>query len=96
MASATATFRKTEACPRSEDLLAFQKGKLEGEELEWIQNHLGRCEFCAAETALYLHFPPSEEAVPPEAMPEPLYELAEALLQKDRDLSPLYKLVDAG
>jgi hypothetical protein len=38
------------------------------------------CEFCEAEATFYSHYPPVEEKAEPGEMPEPLYELAAALL----------------
>ena len=42
----------------------------------------------------YRHHPPIEEDVAPSNIPEPLFELADALMHKRRDLTDLYKLAD--
>jgi len=60
-----------------------------------IRDHLIECEFCAAEVEFYRLYPPLEETVVAEKMPRPLFELAHALLQKERDLTPLYRLIEA-
>ena len=86
------SFVKTEDCPSSESLVAFQLG--EGAELTSIERHLGVCEFCLAEVDFYEEFPPmNDEQVEAGPIPEPLRELAEALLRERLDLSPLYKLL---
>jgi len=86
-------FRKTEDCPSSEELLTFQSGEIDPAAKGNVRRHLMSCEFCAAEVEMYGLYPPSEESVIPDTIPEPLYELAEALLHKRRDLAPLYRLV---
>ena len=93
MTSPTGSFCKTGDCPASEMLLSFLNGTAEcaGD----ISAHLSECEFCDAEVAFYRLYPPVEESVVIEEMPAALHELAEALLQKKRDLAPLYKLVGA-
>ena len=85
------SFVKTKDCPSSERLLAFQCGELA--DVTRIARHLEVCEFCFAEVWLYEKFPPIEEQVDPGPIPEPLRQLADALLQKRPDLSSLYKLV---
>ncbi|CAN5620744.1 hypothetical protein BH18ACI3_BH18ACI3_20030 [soil metagenome] len=83
------SFYKTEECPASEQLAALRDYSSDSEEL---RRHLSTCEFCAAEQDLYRHYPPVEETVVPANIPEPLFELADALLHKRRDLTELNKL----
>lgn len=59
---------------------------------EDLRQHLANCEFCSAELEFYRRHPPREEKVEPVSIPEPLFELADALLHKKRDLTELYKL----
>lgn len=88
-------FCKNEDCPPSQQLLAYQLGEIELSESRDIRRHLAACEFCAAEVEFYEHYPPAEEAADTTAaeMPEPLFELAEALLSGKRGVSSLEKLV---
>ena len=86
-------FRKSPNCPLSNDLLAFQTGRISLREKERITVHLRFCEFCAAEVDLYAHYPQSEETVENAEIPPPLYELAEALLRnKHKDNTLLKRL----
>ena len=85
------SFVKTKNCPSSERLLAFQCDEVA--EPARIERHLESCEFCAAEVGFYRKFPPIPEEIDAAPMPEPLRQLADALLQKRSDLSPLYKLL---
>ena len=85
------SFVKTKECPSSERLLAFQGGEVT--DAARIERHLQVCEFCSAEVGFYRKFPPVEERVDAEPMPEPLRQLADALLQRRSDLSPLNKLL---
>jgi hypothetical protein len=81
-----ATFRKREDCPTSQQLLAYQLGDIEGGVGRIIGRHLAVCEFCHAEVDFYERYPQAEEpddAAENAAMPEPLFELAEALLNKN-------------
>ncbi len=83
-----AKFCKSEDCPTSEDLLAFQVGDMPLSEGAGVRQHLAVCEFCAAEVEFYESYPESgesDEQVEADSMPTPLYELAEALLTKKRD-----------
>ncbi len=83
-----AKFCKSEDCPTSEDLLAFQIGDTPLGEGAGIRKHLVVCEFCSAEVEFYESYPQAddrEESIAADAMPRPLYELAEALLTKKRD-----------
>jgi hypothetical protein len=86
-------FHKSPNCPLSNDLLAFQTGKIAMREKERITVHLRFCEFCAAEVDFYAHYPQPEETVENAEIPQPLYELAEALLSnKHKDHSLLKRL----
>lgn len=96
MTNPIGSFYKGEDCPASDKLLAFQTGRVGSAVRAKVRDHIDECEFCAAEVEFYHLYPPSEETVAAEKMPEPLFELAEALMRKERDLSPLYKLVDEG
>ncbi|MEO6334747.1 MAG: hypothetical protein ABIO91_07160 [Pyrinomonadaceae bacterium] len=86
-------FYKTKDCPASEKLAALADSESVGEEL---RRHLSRCEFCAAELEFYRLYPPREEHVELADIPEPLFELADALLHKRRDVSELYELAGKG
>ena len=88
-------FFKQEDCPPSELLLAFQSGEIEVKDGGAIRGHLKACEFCAAEVEFYNHYPQADdEPAVPDEIPRPLYELAEALLNKNEDMTPLYRLID--
>jgi len=91
MVNRMGSFVKTKECPSSERLLAFQSGQVV-EELDHIERHLEVCEFCSAEVDFYERFPPVVEQVEAGPIPEPLRQLAEALLRERVDLRPLYKL----
>lgn len=85
------SFCKTEDCPTSEVVAAIRD---RGTESERVRIHLLACEFCAAELDLYRHYAPTEEKVEPATIPRPLFDLADALLHKRRDLTALYRLVE--
>ena len=88
-----AKFRKSPNCPLSNDLLAFQTGKISPGQKERITIHLRFCEFCASEVDFYAHYPQPEETVENAEIPKPLFELAEALLSnKDKEKSLLKRL----
>lgn len=92
-----ANFCKSEDCPASDELLAFQTGDMPVSEGSEIRKHLRVCEFCAAEVDFYFHYPQSEdtsETIEPAQMPRPLFELAEALLNKKQDDSFFDRLLD--
>ena len=92
-----ANFCKNEDCPTSAELLAFQTGDMPVSEGSGIRKHLTACEFCAAEVDFYSHYPQAEEGVEsiePSQMPRPLFELAEALLNKKQDDTFFNKLLD--
>lgn len=93
MTDPNGSFCKSQYCPTSDDLLAFQETGTSLHTAGWICDHMRRCEFCSAEVEFYRHYPPVTETVAAGRIPEPLLELAEALLRKERDLSPLYRLI---
>ena len=59
-----------------------------------LRSHLSACEFCAAELDFYHWYAPVEEVVEIARMPQPLFELAEAILRRGSDPSLLYRLID--
>lgn len=86
-------FRKSSTCPLSDDLLAFQNGKISLRDKDRIAVHLRFCEFCAAEVEFYAHYPQTDETVEKAEIPPPLRELAEALLSnKHKDTSLMARL----
>ena len=89
------TFCKSVDCPTSQDLLAFQEGEALLGENEEIRRHLDSCEFCAAELEFYEHFPQGEETAESTEIPQPLLQLAEALLgSRRKKFSLLNKLLN--
>ena len=80
-------FYKNENCPTSHLLLAFSKGDLPRRRRTMIEAHLSTCEFCEAEIEFYAHYPQEEGLCIGAEIPEPLFQLAEALL-KDRLAGP--------
>ncbi|MBK9156047.1 MAG: hypothetical protein IPM25_17880 [Chloracidobacterium sp.] len=87
-----AEFCKSEECPASDDLLAFQLGDIGPIDGGYIRRHLANCDFCTAEVEFYENYPPaSENEAPPAAapIPQPLFELAEAILTR-RASDPLF------
>lgn len=97
-----ATFQKREDCPTSQQLLAYQLGDIEdADDTRAIGRHLGGCEFCSAEVDFYERYPqvgeePDEavEIVEKPEMPEPLFELAEALLNKKSATRSMEKIIN--
>jgi len=88
-------FGKDVNCPASEDLLAFQAHGMTQRDAGEIRKHLETCEFCAAEIEFYAHVPQTEETVSTCEIPQPLFELAEALLSTgQRKFSLLNKLLN--
>jgi hypothetical protein len=88
-------FHKSANCPLSKDLLAYQIGELSVRERERITIHLRFCEFCEAEIEFYAHYPQADEAIEQTEIPQPLLELAEALLtNRHKDNSALNKLLN--
>lgn len=83
LSSSNSDFRKSGACPSSQELLDFQNGDIDRERGVDIRIHNSTCEFCAAEVEFYSRFPQmqDESGVEPEEIPEPLFELAEALFK---------------
>ncbi len=96
------TFRKQEDCPPSQQLLAYQLGDLESSIARPIGRHLSVCEFCTSEVAFYERYPVSreaDEASSESKMPKPLFDLAEALLNRehgDRSMDEMLKQLDAA
>ena len=86
-------FSKNENCPPSQVLLAFENGEIETNDSQEIRKHLAICEFCEAEVEFYSRYPQADEPVEPDTIPQPLYDLAEALLT-DRSGSKIKKLID--
>ena len=84
-------FQKTKDCPASEDILAMLSSEIDAGE---VCRHLAECEFCAAELELYRHYPVGDETVHIGRIPEPLRELAEALLHGRPDVAQLNELAD--
>jgi hypothetical protein len=80
-----AEFCKNEGCPSSQELYAFQNGDISADDGAPIRMHLRNCEFCTAEVEFYEHYPSQAEITETISIPGPLYELATALLKKDRD-----------
>ena len=97
-----ATFRKQEDCPTSQQLLAYQLGDLEPSASRPIGRHLAGCEFCTSEVAFYERYPVARETEDAPAdikMPKPLFELAEALLNRKRgqeSMDEMMKQLDAA
>ncbi len=90
-------FCKNEECPTSEELLAFQIGDMPVSDGYVVRRHLSQCEFCSAEVEFYENYPPTaehDEPVEADSIPTPLYELAEALLIKQRDDAFFDRLLD--
>ena len=97
-----ATFRKQEDCPTSQQLLAYQMGDLDSSASRPIGRHLAACEFCTSEVAFYERYPVARETEdtpsPDSKMPKPLFELAEALLNRKRgqeSMDEMLKQLDA-
>jgi hypothetical protein len=87
-------FCKTENCPSSEELLTFQTGEIDLIGSARVRRHLFVCEFCDAEVRFYELYPPGAmESITASEIPDPLFELARELLEKKRNLAPLYRLV---
>lgn len=97
-----ATFRKQEDCPPSQQLLAYQLGDLEPSVSRPIGRHLAVCEFCSSEVAFYERYPVARETEDTSAetkMPKPLFDLAEALLNRKRgqeSMDEMMKQIDAA
>ncbi len=89
-------FCKNKDCPTSHEILAFVDGTGNGGMDRVVGYHLSLCEFCLAEVEFYRFYPPIEEKVTADTIPAPLLELADALLRRAHDLTPLYRLIDKG
>ncbi|MBA2379844.1 MAG: hypothetical protein H0V76_09765 [Blastocatellia bacterium] len=89
-------FSKSTDCPTSLTLVAFQNGDIPVANSGDIRRHLTECEFCVAEVEFYERYPQTAEDVLEKIeaaeIPEPLFQLAEALIGKKRDLRSLDKL----
>ncbi len=81
--SKTTNFCKNGDCPSSQELLDFQNGELDREQGVDLRIHMSSCEFCTAEVEFYSIYPQMQDDIfiQPEAIPAPLFELAEALLK---------------
>jgi hypothetical protein len=88
------SFCKKEDCPTSEELLSLRNEGDRNFDAGEIRDHLSVCDFCAAELDFYRRCEPLDEVVEPARMPRPLFELAEAILRRGSDPTPLYKLID--
>jgi hypothetical protein len=89
------SFRKNKTCPSSQELLTFQNGETSNDKNDVICEHLGVCEFCAAEVEFYAHYPQAEENVTVTEIPPPLFELAHALLSnEEKNVTLLNKLLE--
>ncbi|MGH9949417.1 MAG: hypothetical protein ACRD6X_19770 [Pyrinomonadaceae bacterium] len=76
-------FGKRLECPNSYDLADHQAGMLEVHKSRTIEEHLITCEFCCAEAKFYELYDICEDTEiiePAPKIPEPLYELAVAIL----------------
>jgi hypothetical protein len=73
--------------------LEYQRGSLEIERRPAVLSHLEDCEFCAAEVEFYSFYPQRDENVVPAVIPEPLFDLAEALLKTHRGQASLENLI---
>lgn len=73
-------FRKTEVCPRSEELLEFANGEGPLFARESVSSHLPTCDFCSTEVDIYRRFPQDEAPAPTPRIPRALLEYATALL----------------
>jgi len=81
----TTGFRKSEDCPSSQELLAYESGELAHATELAVGEHLTVCEFCEAEVEFYSRFPQEDflnESPVSADIPAPLFQLAEALLKK--------------
>ena len=77
-------FGKKHNCPTSADLAAFSGGCAEAGRVRPIEDHLAFCDFCAAEFALYVRYPPLDETTYQPPIPKHLFELAESILKRKR------------
>lgn len=59
-----------------------------------VSAHFCECEFCRAELEFYRHYPQATDTPQFQEIPKPLLELATSLLNRDRDLTPFYRLMN--
>lgn len=88
------SFCKKEDCPTSEELLSLRVEGKRYVNAAGLEDHLSICEFCSAEVDFYRWYSPVEENVVAERMPQPLFELAEAILRRGSDPTLLDRLID--
>jgi hypothetical protein len=91
-------FSKSDECPSSHELNAFEQGEIALADGRTIRLHLRECDFCSAESDFYARFPQpvdfdSPEPVEHPTMPQPLRELAETMLNKHHGSSALESLL---
>ncbi len=79
----TAHFRKQKGCPSAEVLLSYGQASLKNGSEHKVAEHLGACDFCAAELRLLVNHPPDEvpSSLEIREMPANLRRLAKALLE---------------
>ncbi|HEY6806230.1 MAG TPA: hypothetical protein VI306_21810 [Pyrinomonadaceae bacterium] len=75
-------FKKTRACPTSEELLSLNLAELPVESISKIFSHLKVCDFCAAEAHFFSSVQVTAVPNPPAEIPPHLRLLAESLLRK--------------
>jgi hypothetical protein len=75
-------FKKTKACPSSEELLSLNLAELPVESISKIISHLDVCDFCAAEAHFFSNVQVTAVPSPPTEIPPQLRLLAESLLRK--------------
>ena len=90
-------FCKSDACPTSEELLAFRRERVAAEKASEIRAHNRSCDFCSAELEFYFHFSAyGDEKIPVAVIPSSLYELAESLLNnKNGEVASLNRLLSS-
>ena len=85
------TFRKREACPDFETLLAFESGGLAPLAHEQAAAHLRACDFCRASSHMLSKHTPSGEPPPSEErIPLALWMVAQALLPNGEGAQPAH------
>ncbi|HVF30492.1 MAG TPA: hypothetical protein VNA22_05955 [Pyrinomonadaceae bacterium] len=97
MSSSTERFVKSADCPASDELVDLCEGRVGIGDTGRILTHLDYCDFCHAEVSFYELFPPVVDGVSVfEEIPQPLYQLAKALLTNDKggELSRLLKTIE--
>ena len=73
-------FRKSIACPSSEALLAYRHLHLRRIRRDWVEAHLGQCDFCRAELQLLNRYGGISQTESPGEVPMELRKLAESML----------------